>query len=505
MKCAQPGSALRHLAFTVGCWNAAAAVALVMAMPTWAAESVPASVDTHIAMDTNALTRPRPVDLDSLAQLHLVRILVPYSRTFFFNDAGRYRGVTAEMVSQFERFINNRYVSPSEPITVAIVPVTRDKLLPWLKEGRGDIAAANLTITEERLTQVDFAEASDATVNEIIVTASNVPPLSSLDDLSGKRVYVRRMSSYYESLVSLHRRFLVSGRPGIQFQLVPNALEDEDLMEMADSGLVGIIVVDDWKASIWSTTLTNLTLYRNLVVRAEGKVGWAFRKKSPVMASVVGEFLASARRDRLTEQQVAAYARLGNLGRNPVAATNWAPVANMLQIFQKYGNEYGFDPLLLAAQGYQESKLNQRVRSRAGAIGVMQIMPETAKAMDVGDIRRLEPNIHAGTKYMRRLIDVHFKDVPFDEQNRTLFAFASYNAGPTRVAKLRQEAKDRGLDPNTWFNNVEYVASDRVGQETVTYVRNIYKFYAAYKFEVDAKAEQQRASDTMRTVLEPAQ
>jgi membrane-bound lytic murein transglycosylase MltF len=139
----------------------------------------------------------------------------------------------------------------------------------------------------------------------------------------------------------------------------------------------------------------------------------------------------------------------------------------------------------MAAQGYQESALNHEARSPVGAIGVMQVMPPTGKELNVGDITQLEPNIHAGVKYMRWMIDTYFKDEPMTPLDKGLFAFASYNAGPGRIRQLRREAEKRGLDPNVWLGNVELIASERIGRETVTYVSNIYKYYVAYKLVME--------------------
>jgi membrane-bound lytic murein transglycosylase MltF len=159
----------------------------------------------------------------------------------------------------------------------------------------------------------------------------------------------------------------------------------------------------------------------------------------------------------------------------------------LIAYFHKYGGQYRFDPIMLAAQGYQESTLNQGAKSAVGAIGVMQIMPATGESLKVGDIRQAESNIHAGAKYMDQLMTRYFQDAKFDEQNRTLFAFASYNAGPGNISKMRREAVKRGLDPDQWFNNVEIVTAEKIGVETTTYVRNIYKYYAAYKLVEQAR------------------
>jgi membrane-bound lytic murein transglycosylase MltF len=166
--------------------------------------------------------------------------------------------------------------------------------------------------------------------------------------------------------------------------------------------------------------------------------------------------------------------------RNNAADAEFVKFSETLKLFEKYGAKYGFDPVMLAAQGYQESQLNQNAKSHVGAIGVMQIMPATGKELGVGDISQIEPNIHGGAKYMDKLMTQYFKDAKFTEANRPLFAFASYNAGPGNVSKLRKEAEKRGLDPDKWFNNVELVTAEKIGMETTTYVRNIYKYYVSY-------------------------
>jgi membrane-bound lytic murein transglycosylase MltF len=150
--------------------------------------------------------------------------------------------------------------------------------------------------------------------------------------------------------------------------------------------------------------------------------------------------------------------------------------------------------MLVAAQAYQESGLDHSKRSRAGAVGVMQVLPTTAASRQVGipDIDDLENNIHAGVKYLHFLAEHYFNDPEMDALNRGLFTFAAYNAGPTRIQRLRREAKQRGLDPNRWFENVEVVVAEQVGSEPVRYVSNIYKYYVAYKLEEENFKRRQR-------------
>jgi len=170
----------------------------------------------------------------------------------------------------------------------------------------------------------------------------------------------------------------------------------------------------------------------------------------------------------------------------------------VIDFFQKYGNQYDLDYLLMAAHGYQESQLDQNARSRTGAVGVMQVMPATGKELKVGDITEPEPNIHAGVKYFRFMINQYFANEPMDPLNKGLFAFASYNAGPRRIKELRSLAEKRGLNPNIWFNNVELIAAEKIGSETVTYVANIYKYFIAYKLIRENEEDRKKAIETLK-------
>jgi membrane-bound lytic murein transglycosylase MltF len=164
-------------------------------------------------------------------------------------------------------------------------------------------------------------------------------------------------------------------------------------------------------------------------------------------------------------------------------------------IFEIYGDRYGFDFLMVAAQGYQESRLDQSARSAAGAIGIMQLLPSTAADSNVGipDISRAEANIHAGVKYLDFIRNRYFSDPEMDRFNQTMFAFAAYNAGPARVRKLRQKAAQQGYNPNIWFDNVEVIAARDIGSETVQYVANILKYYIAYR--LTAQQQTRRAQE----------
>jgi membrane-bound lytic murein transglycosylase MltF len=443
--------------------------------------------------------KPWKGDFDGMVERRQVRVLVPYSRTLYYNDKGRERGVVADTVRDFEQYINRKYAKKlgKRPITVVMIPTTRDELLKDVDDGLGDIAAGNLTATDERRKIVDFvAPADQKPVSELVVTGPKSPAIATADDLSGKTVHVRKASSYYESLAALNVRLKKDGKPPASLVLVPDALEDEDLLEMLNAGLLEAIVVDDWKARIWAQVLPKIKVNDGAVVRSGGLVGWAIRKDSLKLQEILSEFYANViKKQNLLEARKKEYSSRVKQLKDPTTSADWKRFQQTLALFRKYGDKYTFDPLMLAAQGYQESALNQNAKSAVGAIGVMQVMPATGAELKVGDITLTEPNIHAGAKYMDQLMTRYFPDANFDETNRTLFAFASYNAGAGRIAQMRKESQKRGLDPDKWFNNVEIVTAEKVGLETTTYVRNIYKYYVAYKLTLDAIEAKEKARE----------
>jgi len=442
--------------------------------------------------------KPWKGDFDQMLERRVIRVYAPFSRSLYYNDKGRERGLAVELVRDWERYINVKYAKQlgKRPLTIYIGPATRDKLLPYLDEGLADVSIGNLTVTEERLKQVDFVAGDEGrrTINEVVVTGPASPALASLDDLAGKKVHVRKASSYHESLVKLNERFSREGKPRIELLLVPEALEDEDMMDMLNAGLLEVMVVDDWKARMWAQVLPKLKVRSDLVLRPDAKTGWAIRKGSAKLAAEIDDFFRNwAIKQGVADYRMSSYMKRVRELKDPTGGADYKRFNETLALFEKYGKRYGFDPLMLAAQGYQESQLNQGARSHVGAIGIMQIMPATGAELKVGDITVTEPNIHAGTKYMDQLMTKYFPDANFSEGNRPLFAFASYNCGAGNIAKTRKEAEKRGLDPNRWFNNVELVVAEKIGTETTTYVRNIYKYYVAYKLMLDAQEGAEKA------------
>jgi membrane-bound lytic murein transglycosylase MltF len=382
---------------------------------------------------------------------------------------------------------------------VLLIPVARGDLLSALAAGKGDIAAANLTDTEERRKLVDFASPMYPNVSEVVVSGPASPTVSSVDDLAGKQVFVRRESSYYKSLEALNQRFSAEKKPMVNIKEVPESLEDEDLIEMVNAGLIPLIVVDKHIADLWKQIFPKVTVHDGVAVRTGGNIAVAMRKGSPQMKAALDDFVVRHRKGTTTGNVILTrYLKNAKYLMNAASETERKKFRALIEYFKKYGDQYDVDWLLMVAQGYQESQLNQAVRSPVGAIGVMQVMPATAKDLDVGDITRVEPNIHAGIKYMRWMIDNYYGNEPMTKLDKALFAFASYNAGAGRISQLRKEAAGRGLDPNVWFHNVEHVAAEKIGAETVTYVRNIYKYYIAYQLLAEVSEQKKKVLEEMK-------
>ncbi len=439
-------------------------------------------------------------DLDGMRDRKIIRALVAYSKTFYFLDRGTPRGASYEALKAFEEELNRGRKRKDPGIRMIFLRVRRDQILPLLVEGKGDIAAANLTITPERERMVDFSEPVYRDATEVVVTGPASPELRTLDDLAGKEVIVRKSSSYYENLGRLNERFRREGKRPVVRKEAPEELEDEDLLEMLGSGLVPLLVVDRHKADFWAKVLPGIRVRPDLAVNTGGRIAWAFRKGSPKLKEAVDRFVRShGQGNTLSGILVQRYLKSTKFVKNATSREELRKFRSLVELFRKYGDRYDFDWLLVMAQGYQESRLDHTVKSQAGAIGVMQVMPATGREMNVGDIRKLEPNVHAGVKYMRFMIDEYYRDEPMDRLNKGLFAFASYNAGPARIAQLRQEAAREGLDPNVWFRNVERIASKRIGQETVRYVSNIFKYYVAYRLVLEREAERETARERVGT------
>ena len=470
-------------------------VTLIVAAQARAQPAPPdAAADAGTEHDFAAVLQPFTGDWDGMKQRGMLRARVVYSRTFYFLDRGNQRGLTYELLKAFEDDLNKKLGSHALKFNVVFVPVSRDELIPALLDGRGDIAAASLTITPDRQKLVDFSAPLATGVSEIVVTGPGGPRISKVEELSGRKIHVRRSSSYWEHLEGLNQTFIRQGKPPAKLIPASEELEDEDLLEMVNAGLLPLVVVDGFKARFWQQIFPKLSVEPEVAISTGGSIGWMLRKRSPQLMALVNDFVRDHKLGtgfgNILQQR---YFKNVRYVEEATSAVEIRKFQTTVDLFRKYAAKYDVDYLLMMAQGYQESRLDQDAKSHVGAVGVMQLMPETGKQMKVGDISQLEPNIHAGVKYLRFVQDTYFADPGIDPVVRSLFAFASYNAGPNRIQELRREAARRHLDPNRWFRNVEFVVAEKVGQETVSYVSNIYKYYIADQLVAEQERYRQAA------------
>jgi membrane-bound lytic murein transglycosylase MltF len=440
------------------------------------------------------LEKPFTSDWDELVKRRLIRAGVVYNRTQYFIDKGVQRGISYESIKLFEEQLNKRLKTGKLMVHVAVVPLARDQLFSALVEGKVDFVAAALTVTPERKAIADFSNPTRTGVSEIVVTGPDVEAPATVEDLSGREVFVRKSSSYYESLQRLNAMLARNSRAPVSIKEAPEALEDDDILEMVNAGLVELTVIDDFVAEFWQQVLPNVHSHANLAIASGGEIAVGVRKNNPRLKQAINIWIKEyGPRTAFGNTIERRYLQNTDFVKNAAADRERQKLQTMVQFFQTYGGQYKVDYLLMAAQGYQESQLNQAARSKVGAIGVMQVMPATGRDLAVGDISQVEPNIHAGVKYFRFMMDEFYKDEPMDDLNKGLMTLASYNAGPGRMRQLRREAEQRGLNPNVWFGNVERVVSERIGRETVQYVSNIYKYYIAYRLVSEREEARARA------------
>jgi membrane-bound lytic murein transglycosylase MltF len=445
------------------------------------------------------LEKPFTDDFDAMVKRRLIRAGVVFNRTQYFIDRGVQRGISYEAINLFEEELNKRLKTGLLKVHVAIVPLSRNQLFQALQAGKVDLVAATLTITPERRKQADFSIPTRTGVSEIVVTAKDVPSVATTDDLSGREVFVRRSSSYYESLARLNEDLKSRGKPLVTIKEAPDALEDDDVLEMVNAGLVEITIVDDFVAEFWQQVFTDIRLNKEAAVRTGGEIAIGVRKNNPKLQQAINAWIKKyGPGTAFGNTMDRRYLQSTKYVKNAASEAERKKLAALVKLFETYGSRYNVDYLLMAAQGFQESRLDQSARSHVGAIGVMQVMPATGKELRVGDINQVEPNVHAGVKYFRFMMDQFYKDEPMDELNKGLMTLASYNAGPGRLRQLRSETARRGLDPNVWFGNVERIVSERVGRETVQYVSNIFKYYVAYRLAMDRTLARERARGEVR-------
>ena len=386
-------------------------------------------------------------DLDGIRRRGVLRVITRNNPVTYYLYQGEQLGFDYQLARMLADALRVRLEM--------VVPPSRDLLIPWLKEGRGDLIAASYTVTPEREEQVAFSTPY-LYVDELLVQRRAGPKLSRVEDLRGRRVHVRRSSSYYQTLQQL--RPLVG-----DFEIVeePEDVETEELIDRVGRGEIPFTVADGHILGVELIYRRDVEGAFPLVPppvpgRGARAIAFAVRKESPRLRAFADAFVkrtyrgleynvARKRYFETKQQQVLRAAQLAEAGEGRISPFD--------EVFRKYASRYELDWRLMAAQSFQESRFDPQAQSWVGALGLFQVMPRTGRELGFANLSEPEPSVHAGVKYMSRLISQFDPQLPF--RQRVRFALAAYNAGPGHVHDARRLAAEQGLDPDRWFENVE--------------------------------------------------
>ncbi|MFV0421690.1 transglycosylase SLT domain-containing protein [Oleidesulfovibrio sp.] len=428
--------------------------------------------------------RPFTGDLKEIQQRKVLRVLVPYNRSDFFLDGAMQRGLAYDTGRAFQKWLNKKLgLKGEQRITFLYIPAAPDDMLRMLSEGQADIIGFEATLPAEAPPDMRFTTTWTQTAKAVVVSSKDAPALESVSQLAGKHIYALKSSALAGITADVSRQLVQQGLKEIKVTEAEGGLTQEDLMELVDGEAIAFAAVDYEKAQLWATVLSNLKIEENAVLTDTAARAWVVRKESIQLKSVCDSFIKYYRRSGdyawLQQKYYDRTTYVADAGRSDELESLEAT----LPLFEKYGEMYDFAPLLLAAQGYQESRLNQSARSNRGAVGIMQLLPSTAAAKPVNmpDISTPDKNIHAGVKYLSHLRQTYFSGDAISYLDKMLFSFAAYNAGPGNMRKARRKTAEMGLNPDVWMDNLEVGIARTVGQQPIEYVRNIIKYYIVFQ------------------------
>lgn len=433
------------------------------------------------ALELSPLTsHPYTGDLKTIEKKKVIRVLVAVDLGFYYIEDGQPKGILAEFLAHLEKYFKKKKIN----VNIQIIPVSRDELIPHLIKGYGDLIVANLTETDTRKKEVTFSDPILSHISEYVINNRSSPKIETLAQLSGQQIWVRKSSSYYASLLKVNKKLKDRKLAPVEIELINETIQDFELIEMVNLGLINATVLDSHKTKMWQGKMKNIQINRSYPIRTNGKIAWAMRKKSPRLEALVNRYIRTIKSGTLLGNIIyKRYLEKQKWLNKFLSPKKMDKVKELSDTFLEFSEQYDMNYLMMIAQGYQESGLDQNKVSYKGAVGIMQVLPSTAKdrAVNISNIYNATNNIHAGIKYMAYLRKYFFSDPDIDYDNQVYLSLAAYNAGPGNMRKMRRYAKKRGYDPNVWFNNVEIVTRKHIGMQPVVYVRNIARYYIIYK------------------------
>jgi membrane-bound lytic murein transglycosylase MltF len=422
-------------------------------------------------------------DLPEMLKRRTIRVLTTYAPSTYFIFGGRSYGFEYSLLKDFEVFINRHFGRKPMQTVLEFIPVPENLLIPCLQLGIGDMVAAGIRRPSQDIADVDFTIPYLQNVSDVLITHRKAPAASMIEELAGRVIHIQPAWQQSKTLRRINARLLVKGLRPLQKITTNGFLSSEDILALVNEGVIDLSIVESHIARLWSSVYPDIVILEFPEISAHTPISWAVRRDNPEFKASLDRFLRSRQRgSRFGNIYYRQYFKETRWISNPLIPTDHAKFSRYAPLFRKYGSQYGFDWMLLAAIAYQESQMKNRRRSHAGAIGLMQVMPATAgdANVDIDNIRDPEQNVHAGTKYLALLRDVYFPATEYSPKERIHFILAAYNAGPGKIARCRRLAARMGNDPHKWFGHTELAARRLVGNETVRYVSNVSKYYMAY-------------------------
>ncbi len=417
-------------------------------------------------------------DLPGLKEQRRLRMITRNNAMTYFIHRGRQVGFEYELIKEFA----NRHDLRLD----IVIPESHADLLAYLNEGKGDVVAAAMTITEERRAQAAFTLPYNE-VDELVVVRAEEDSIASLQDLAGRTIHVRQSSSFYTTLMAL-----ADSIEGLQVEPLPDSLETEDILADVEAGRYDITLCD--------SNLLDVELAYGRQLKAAFSIkptalGWAVRADNPALLAALNQYVKEEKGGLFFNMMKKRYfknKRTIAKAKDSLRVDLSGRLSPYDELVKKYAQQYGQDWRLITAQMYQESKFDPQATSWVGARGLMQIMPVTGRELGFTDLHDPEENIHAGVKYMSHLVNRFDPKIPMDERMR--LALAAYNVGYGHVLDARRLARENGWNPDRWFGHVEqamrllakpaYYKRARYGfcrcGQPVHYVVNIQNFYDAY-------------------------
>lgn len=484
--CVTNRAALSKFAFCLA-WVSVLIVSAANGQQSSPPVAVPSPPHTPSSASGPALPAPfgrHTDDLDGMVKRQNIRALVIVNPIGFFYDNGQPMGVMYDALRSLEGYVNEKLKTGPLKVEVTFIPVAPNQIEAALTQGVGDVIAYASVISPERAQRVAFTVPLETDVKQVVVMGPNFSSVSSLDDLGGREIYINPLSTMYQNLLRLNATLEKGGKKPIQVKAADEYLLDDDLVEMVNAQMIPATVTTLLKAQLWAQILPHITVHPNLAIATGEQTAWAVRKNNPQLKQLLDGFIAPrAVGTSFGNTMLRRYVKSDIWIKNATSPDEMKKFIALSDWFKEYAAQYDLDYLMMMAIGYQESQLEQSRRGPGGAVGIMQVLPSDAAAppISVADVNTAPNNILAGVRMLHQIKEQYLKDPAIDPLNKMLLAFASYNAGPNRIAELRARAKQEGLDPNKWFENVELIVAREIGETTVTYVGNVYKYYIAYK------------------------